>query len=60
MEWAQTPLYTSPPPKLDRYYNEELRKWVRPGEENDVRAAIATRPPTDAELQARNKSVYLP
>ena len=36
---------------LERYYNEELKKWVRPGEEDQIRAAQSAPPPSDMLLR---------
>ncbi len=37
--------------QLARYYNEELKMWVRPGEEDKVRATISAPPPSDMLLR---------
>lgn len=42
---------------LERYYNEELKKWVRPGEEEQMRAQMNSRPPTDMLLSQKKEAV---
>ena len=37
--------------KLERYYNEELKKWVLPGQEEEVRKEQSAPPPSDALLR---------
>ncbi len=46
--------------KLERYYNEELKKWVRPGEEDQIRAVMNAPPPSDALLRGGSGTVTAP
>jgi hypothetical protein len=43
--------------QLERYYNEELKTWVRPGEEDKVRATISAPPPSDMLLRGAAPAV---